>query len=246
MARGTTLVNLRNMLLAEIGDYASSNTTRTGELNTLLSNKQKWLASEYSWPFLEQFWDASIAAGLQYVPFPTVDDSGLGATTAINFERPVKVEVFWNNVYDDMDYGIGADQYNWMNNALGQQTDPIQRWRFRSNTAEAANADTFEVWPVPVTPQTVRFTGQRTLVSLVNDSDKADLDDMLLVYFVAGEVLLRSKQADGQLKLAMAKQRLEKLRSAYPTKTRELVLGQGRQDYREQRRVVPMIVVAHG
>lgn len=244
--RGTTLANLRTMLLAEIGDTSSPNTTRQAELNTLLSNKQKWLGSEYSWPFLEQFWDQPVGASSQYVAFPTVNDSGLGETVAINFERPVLVQVFWNQIYLDIDYGIGSEEYNYLNFALAQASDPIQRWRFRTDTSETTAPDTFEVWPVPVTPQTIRFTGQRTLLSLVADGDKADLDDMLLVYFVAAEMLMRSKQQDAQLKLAMAKQRLEKLRSAYPVRTQDVVLGQGKKDFREQRRIVPMIIVAHG
>jgi len=246
MSRGTTLVNLRNMLLAEIGDSNTPNTTRTLELNTLLSNKQKWLASEYSWPFLEQRWDQNVNSGQQYPTLPTVNDDALGETVAINFERPVLAEVFWNQVYDEIFYGIGSEEYNFMNFALQQQTDPIQRWRFRTDTSEATAPDTFEVWPVPVTPQTVRFTGQRALTTLTADSDKADLDDMLLVYFAAAEILSRAKQMDSQLKLAMAKQRLEKLRGAYPVRTQEVVLGQGRKDFREQRRIVPMIIVAHG
>ena len=69
---------------------------------------------------------------------------------------------------------------------------------------------------------------------------------MLLVYFVAGEMLLRSKQEDGNLKLGLAKQRLEKLRGAYPVRTQDVILGQGRQQFREQRRIVPMVIVAHG
>jgi hypothetical protein len=234
------------MVLAEIGDASSPNTVRQTEINTLLSNKQKWLASEYSWPFLEQFWDSAVGAGAQYVQFPTLNDSGLGETTAINFERPVLVQVFWNQIYLDMDYGIGSEEYNYLNPQLQQFCDPIQRWRFRTDTSEPTAPDTYEVWPVPVTPQTVRFTGQRTIIPLTQDTDKADLDDMLLVYFVAAEMLMRSKQEDAQLKMSMAKQRLEKLRGAYPVRTQEIVLGRSNENVREQRRIVPLIIVAHG
>lgn len=246
MARGTTLANLRTMVLAEVGDTSSPNTVRQTEINTLLSNKQKWLGSEYSWPFLEQFWDQPVGANVQYPAFPTVNDSGLGETVAINFERPVLVQTFWNQIYLDMEYGVGSTEYNYLNFALGQQSDPIQRWRFRTDTSETVAPDTFEVWPVPVTPQTVRFTGQRTMLSLVADSDKADLDDMLLVYFVAAEILMRTKQADAQMKMSLAKQRLEKLRGAYPVRTQDIILGQGKANFREQRRIVPMVIVAHG
>jgi len=246
MASGTTLLNLRTMLLAEIGDYGTPNTTRTAEMNTLLSDKQKWLASEYSWPFLQQFWDVAVNAGSQYNNMPVVNDSNLGESLALDLMRPFWVDVFWNQVYDEMQYGIGRDEYNWMNFALGQSTDPIQRWRFNSNVNETVHPNQFEVWPVPVTPQTVRFTGQRVMLPLVQDTDTADLDDMLIVMFAAGELLTRKKQQDGQLKLGLAKQRLEKLKSAYPVRDRDVILGGGKRNWREQRRVVPMVIVAHG
>lgn len=235
------------MVLAEIGDYGNSNTTRTQQINILVDNKQKWLSSQYDFPFLEHFFDVNINPGQQYATLPVnyADDSQ--QAFAINFERPVKASVYWNEVYDDMEYGIGQDEYNWMNVALGQQTDPIQRWRLVTDASEPAHANQFEVWPVPVTPQTVRFTGQRLVQELAGDLDKADLDDMLLVYFVAGELLLADKQAAvANLKLKMAQERLEKLQRVYPVRERSVVLGQGKQNWREQRRVVPMIIVAHG
>lgn len=247
MARGTALSVLRSMVLAEIGDTSTPSTVRKTEINTLLSDKQKWLASEYTWPFLQQRWDKNVGAGQQYPVLPTINDDGLNETTAINFERPVLVEVFWNNVYQSCFYGIGSEEYNTLNfQALGQASDPIQRWRFMTDVTEPVQPNSFEVWPVPVTPQTVRFTGQRTLQALTSDNDTADLDDMLLVYFVAGEMLLRSKQQDAQFKLGLAKQRLEKLRTAYPVRERDVVLGENDQDTRALKRVVPMIIVAHG
>ena len=234
------------MLLSEIGDAQTPNLTRITELNGLISNKQKWLASEYDFPFLEHFFDMTVAGGQQYVDFPASLADNQGEVAELNFERPVSASVFWNQVYDDMYYGIGQDEYNWMNAQLGQYTDPVQRWRFRTNVDDDPNPNQFEVWPVPVTPQTVRFTAQRLVRPLTGDEDKADLDDMLLVYFVAGDVLTRAKQADAGFKLQLAKQRLERLRQVYPNRERDVILGGGKKNWREQRRVVPMIVVAHG
>jgi hypothetical protein len=246
MARGTKLQDIRAMVMSEISDTATPNLTRIQQINTLISNKQKWLASTYDFPFLQHFFDVQINPGQQYATLPGVyaDDSQQAAS--INFERPVTASVFWNLVYDDMYYGIGQDEYNWMNNALGQQTDPIQRWRMVTNASEPISNNQFEVWPVPVTPQIVRFTAQRLVLPLDADSDVADLDDMLLTYFVAGEILVHDSQPDGPLKLQMAKERLERNRAVYPVRERAVILGQGKRNWREQRRVVPMIIVAHG
>jgi hypothetical protein len=68
---------------------------------------------------------------------------------------------------------------------------------------------------------------------------------MLLVYFVAGEKLMRQKQADAQLKLSMAQQRLAKLKSVYPTRDQALILGGGRMRDRQYQRNLPIVAVAH-
>lgn len=244
MARGTTLANLRAFLKAEIGDFSGTNTARDSEVNVLLSNKQKWLASEYDFPFLQHFWDATCPAGTQYVNLPTTTADTGATNTAINFERPVIVERFYNNIYDEIEYGIGRDEYNTSNFAtLSNQLDPIQRYRLVTDTSEASRADQFEVWPVPVTSQVVRFTGQRALNTLAADGDKADLDDMLLVYFVAAEILLREKQSDAQAKMVLAQQRLQKVRSVYPERDRTVVLGGSDRDFRKERRLAPLVIV---
>jgi len=245
MASGTTLANLRGMLLAEIGDYSTPNTTRTGELNTLLSNMQKLLASKYSWPFLEQYFEINVPSGTQYPSFPTTIDSGLNETIPLDRNRPWNAYVFWNNIYQSVEYGIDQTYYNWMNFALGQAMDPIQRWRFRANINEPVGSNTIEIWPVNVLPQTLRFVGQRSVQSLVQETDTCDLDDLLIVYFAAAKILKRMKQADAPDMAQLAMERLKEIRAGLPTQGRDIVLGQGEKYWRERRRLVPMIAV-HG
>ncbi len=242
MARGTRLAELRYMLMAEIGDNANSNNLRRIEMNQLLSNKQKWLASEYDWPFLQHQWDVECLNNTQYVTFPGTDVRN--EAVAIDWERPVRITGFWNNYYNEVEYGIGPREYNWQNFALGQQSDPIQRIQMVSNTRETVDQNQFEVWPVPVSTQTLRFQGQRMLEQMVADEDPADLDDMLLVYFVAAEMLTRKKQADAPEKLALAKQRLGRVMRVYPTRTQVAILGQKMPPMKYQTGVMPIAV--HG
>ncbi len=237
---------MRAMLLAEIGDYNTPNTTRTGELNTLMSNTQKMLAGNYSWPYLEQFFDMVVGSSSQYPAFPTVADSGLSISNVIDRNRPWNAWVFWNNIYQSVEYGIDQTYYNWMNFALGQAMDPIQRWRFRSNITETNQPNTIEVWPVPVTPQTMRFVSQRSLNALTSDSDTCDLDDLLIIYYTAAKLLKRMKQADASDMLAQAQERLRQVRAALPVAGRDVVLGKGEKFWRERRRLVPMVATAHG
>lgn len=230
------------MLKAEIGDNSGTNAAADATLNVLLSNFQKWLGTEYNWPFLERRWDVVAPVNTQYLAFPTVDDKG--DTTAINLERMPEVEVYWNTVYQPVEYGIGMDEYNTLDIALQQQSDPIQRWRAATNPNEVSSANQFEVWPVPVTQQKVRFTGQRTILPLVNDADTADLDDMLLVMGVAAERLTRLKQADAELKMTKFQHRMTFIRQNYPTRDKRRILGGGGDsDWKRERKLAGIIIV---
>lgn len=247
MPRGTTLSTLRTMLKAAIGDNATGNTSRDSELNVLLSNEQKLYASGYDFPFLVHRWDLVCAAGSRFLALPTTTSSvaDLNASHLINFDRPVKIEVKFNTIWLPVLNGITNTELSCHDSDEDERTDPIQRWRFASNTSEAANADKIEIWPLPATEQTIRFTGQRQLIALAADADKADLDDMLLVYSVAVKKATRSSLIEeAQTHLAAAKARELQTRSSYALNEGPLILGQPFTMTREDKRVVPMQVVA--
>jgi hypothetical protein len=157
-----------------------------------------------------------------------------------------EVKVFFNNQYLPVDYGIGDDQYNFQNYALGQQSDPIRRWRWATNINETSNPNQFEVWPVPATSQKLRFFGQRAMLTLASASDTADLDDMLLVKWVAGDILMRNKQADAQAKLAEAQKRLQWVRQNYPSVDKKRILGSEGAPYNGFRRDIKLVAIAKG
>jgi hypothetical protein len=106
-----------------------------------------------------------------------------------------------------------------------------------------AEVTAFEIWPVTVTSQIIRFVGQRIVNPLVNDTDTADLDDLCIVYYAAAHILARKKQQDAPLMLQRAQSRLAHVRANYPRTDKHIVFG-GVQDTRSLRRIVPMIVVA--
>lgn len=235
------------MLKSAIGDNATGNTSRDAELNALLSNEQKLYASSYDFPFLIHRWDLSCVAGSRFLALPTTTSStgDLNASHVINFDRPVKVEVKFNTVWLPVLYGITSAELSCHDSDLDERIDPIQRWRFASNTSEAANADKIEIWPLPAATQVMRFTGQRALLTLSADADKADLDDMLLVYSVAVKKATRSSLIEeAQTHLAAAKTRELQTRASYALHEDPLILGEPFHLYREDRRLVPMIVVA--
>ena len=246
MARGTSLSTLLTMLKAEVGDSSNTNTAMDATYIQLLSNKQQWLATEYAWPFMEQRWNVSASSGIQFLALPTTTaGQPVIETVAINLDHKPLVECYFNTVWSDVDYGIGKDEYNTLDFSLGQQSDPIQRWRMASNSDESNKPNYFEVWPVPVTNQVIRFTGQRMPNVLATPaSDKADLDDLLLVYFVAAERLQRTKQGDAQLKLQLGQRRLQMLRQNYPVRSVSRTMdGQGDSEWKKSRRITGMTII---
>jgi hypothetical protein len=78
-------------------------------------------------------------------------------------------------------------------------------------------ASFFELWPIPQTAQTIRFTGQRSLNPLVLDTDQADLDDILLIKGVAAQELARRESSDASMVAQQFSQRLALLRLAGPS-----------------------------
>lgn len=246
MARGTSLAVLRSMLKAEIGDFASANATRDAQLNALLSNKQKLLATEHYWPFLERHWDVTATANTQYLSLPTTTAGDPEVVVlAIDLDTLPKVEVLYNNIYQPVINGIGEDEYNTFNFSLGQQSDPILRWRLATNPNEPDDPNQFEVWPVPVTEQTLRFTGERAIQALTTDGNTADLDDLLIVLFVAADILARQKQADAQVKFQAAQRRLQWLRQGYEAKVTRRTMD-GRDMSKTERKIIMATVFGSG
>jgi hypothetical protein len=206
-------------------------------LNTLLSNMQKWLASEYDWPFLADRWDVGAGSGARFVSVPTTAQVA-GANTQINFERPVTFEIKWNQTWQSLLYGIGSDEFNYVDSDANERQDPVQRWQL-------AGEGKFEVWPLPNAGQTLRFTGQRALDALTADANVADLDDLLIVLFCAAELLANAGAKNAPIVLNKASQRLARLRGVYPARQATYIIG-GTSD-RGVNRIVPMKILAvHG
>ena len=238
MARQQPLSSLYTQLMARVGANTNFSATEARYFQ-LLSDKQKWLANEYDFPFLEDRFDVAVPAFSRYLSFPTIDNEG--GSFAMNLERPYKVEVFWTNVWIELEYGIGSQEFNYLNSdQSGQINDPVQRWRW-------SEEGQFEIWPINGTGQSIRFTGQRALDTMSSGSDLCDLDDLTIVLFVAADILIKGKQADGQITLNAAMERLARQRGAYPGRPKGLTFGGGENDVDNRfnrSRLVPIAV--HG
>lgn len=229
--RGNTLAAVTNMLKAEIGHSLTAGAAQDLEFHYLIDDKQKWLTVQKHWAFLEVTSDVAASAGSRYLTLPT----------NLNFERPVEVQVKYNDTYLPVEFGIGAEEYNVWDSAANEQSNVIQRWKFYTGAANG-----FEVWPIPNVDQSVRFIGQKNLTSLqpvtagVFDTTKTlDLDDALVVLFCAAELLARRGQKDAQLKAQNAQARLAYLAGLYPTRTQVTTMGgAGREEKIKQRAIL--------
>lgn len=235
--RGQTRQTLLQKLKQEIRDSQTANTIADVEYHLALVSKQNELCSDYDWPFLTQRWPLSLGASAQFAAIPTTNDRG--ATTTINFERPVLVEVKYNNRYQEVGYGIGSEQYNTRNPDLNETRDPVSRWAFSTNVNEPANANQIEVWPKTASAQTLLFTAQRQPQAVTADGHTFDLDDYLIVYMVAADYLAFRQQPNAPLVLRKAQQRLIKLRASYATESDPIVFGRSN----SQPKIKPVSIV---
>tara|TARA_R110002153_G_scaffold62984_2_gene169226 strand:- start:457 stop:1167 length:711 start_codon:yes stop_codon:yes gene_type:complete len=221
MARGTTLAILINDLRSEIGHSLEPNlgkSTRDVLINVIQRNQRR-LWDDYAWPFLRIQRDITISKDQRYYDLP-VD---------MVFERIERVEFKRGDYWEKMEYGVGAAQYNQYDSDRGRTSLPIQRY-------DTAENNQIEMWPIPASDSTdstgdgmVRFHGIKNLGGLVNDADKADLDDQLIVLYAAAEMLSRQKQADAQNKLAQAQAHYSRLKARL-AKTETFVIGGGEPD----------------
>jgi len=245
--RNVPLGVIRGMVKRETSKSPSTfSTAQDGEINQIIYDMQGTLAGTYDWPFLKTRWSTAVPAGLsgRYTVFPTVND--LGTTIGINLERPILFLTKWNQVWQEVEYGIDEyPEFNYLDSDRGQVLDPIQRWQF-SDEAK------FEVWPLPASAATVRFIGQRLLTDIRtsvgpppvwNDALTLDLDDLLVAYFSAAEYLTRQKSANAATTQGKAAKRLADIRAGYPVRTKPCIIGRGQTFGLKAIRQIPMVLV---
>lgn len=244
--RQSTLAQVLDKVKAHCGwaQTGSVSAARDTEVMTLIESMQVWLAAEHDWPFLRDTWKAVVSAGANTVAVPTTDLAGNSYT--INFERPIYMTVYYNEVYEPVLYGIGPEEYNAWDPQLSEKQDPILKWAFYDN----ASGQKIEVWPMTQSVQNLYIWGTRNLLTLRNagtlDSTKVlDLDDEVIALFVAAELLGRSKNQDATSKLEKARERLRALRADMPGREDKIhIMGQ-RRDVTAYKDLRPIVLV-HG
>lgn len=198
MPIGTTLETMLDYLRMEIGDSTNPalGLTKSPAYANLLRRTQDRLYNDHNWQHLVVDRDQPLQAGERYYTFHP----------ELNFQRIGKAWIKWNNAFHPIDCPFEPTRYNDNNPELNTRTDPVQAWRHYE-------INQFEVWPMPASSlQVIRFRGIKTLSRLTALSDRADLDDTLLVLYAAAELLARGKMEDAPAKLSQAQQHYMRLK----------------------------------
>jgi hypothetical protein len=229
MARGTPLVQLVEMVRDECG--LSSNSSRGIDngpyITRLIKRYYETLADDFDWPFMRVDKAAAtkaLAAGQRFYDFPV----------AMDLLDTIECETYIGGSWLPVSYGISGEEYSAFNsdNSTGR-AEPVLAWQIK-------DGDQFEVWPIPTsdgewdrdadppvqTAPLVRFTGRRRITPLVESASLCDMDDQLVVLYVAAEILGKQGSKDAPIKLAAAKDRLATLRGR-STDRRKVRIGLG-------------------
>src|SRR3546814_3126249 len=102
--------------------------------------------------------------------------------------------------------GIRSEDYAAYDSAAGERVDPVLRW----DVQFTGTTDQIEVWPIPASNgMRLQVFGKKVLAPLIEDDDRADLDDQLIVLNAAVTLLARQESKDAALFERMAARRSE-------------------------------------
>jgi hypothetical protein len=196
MALRTTLDEIVEMVRneAEISTDATRGLDHIQYIRQLVRRHYATLLDDFDWKHLilkREDCTKTIAIGQRYYDWPVT----------LNPNKITTVWYLWGNQWCPLQEGISFEQYNARNSELDERSDPADRWAWYGH-------EQFEVWPIPASlGGKVGFTGQKKGEILVNGGNRADLDDIMIALYAAGEMLLKTNEEAGQAKIAQANQR---------------------------------------
>ena len=226
MALRKTLDELVTMVRDEcrISSKSSRGVDHDEHIKQLIRRNYQQLAEDVDWEHLRVSHEHNVARvlmtnGTRFYAFPT----------ALDETKITRAWVRWGSVWTPILYGIGYEHYSAYNPdpTAPRKSDPVMRWDF-----QAGDPLQFEVWPIPASTGTtetyaVSFDGQKKIEQLTDGKKKADLDDLVIVLYVASEILAENKQKDSaEIKAAAARARLDSVKGRMRDQ-RRITMGMG-------------------
>lgn len=219
MARRTTLVKLLDQLRAEARlslNPAHNTQVRESHVN-LIQRVQERLWDDFTWPHLRVERSVALQIGQRFYD-PPAD---------MLIDNIEKIEIFDGGGWRALEAGIGGAEYTTYNSDLNERAYPPRRWKIHED-------EDIEIWPISdqngdaaTLEGYIKFTGIRNLRPLVADTDRADLDDRMIVLYGAAELLAASGAKDAKIKLDMADRIYTRLRSGLTPRKRFRMFGIG-------------------
>jgi hypothetical protein len=215
----------------------SVNSAEDCRLAALLSQEQQWAADQWDWPTLDEWWDIALAPNQRYYAIPTNADYGQQGLPW-NKRRTLWVNRKYSSTWEELEYGISEQEFNFIDSDIGQTNDPVLRWDY-NGTAQ------IELWPIPASAYTVRFRGQRTLVNLAtgqpydptqqlgnlfNPDALLDLDDTMLVGMVAAFHFGENENPLSEVERRKFVETMYNVRAQMPSREEKIVMGGNDQD----------------
>lgn len=217
MARNKTLLKLLDDFRAEcrLSLNPAHNAQQRETQVKHLQRVQEYLYDDFDWPHLRCERLFAPQTGQRYYVLP--DD--------VQLERIQHLEIRWANIWRPLLAGIEPGHYAQFDSDAGVTYDPAVRWRIWED-------DQIELWPVPATagdPTTqdlmIKVVGIRRLAPLVDDEDRCDLDDRLIVLYAAAEYLASTGATDAKLKLDQANKRYGSIKADLTPRRRVTLFG---------------------
>lgn len=190
MARGTTLTALVSMLRHETGASAepSKGISAKASLEESINAEYLRLYEDYDWPFLNTYDTINTQAGSRYYNVPAT----------ISAERITSLSVKYQSKWQPIVRGISVNDYNQYDPETDSRSDPVRKW-------DVYNENQIEIWPLPVTNNlAIRVEGIKTISKLISGSDVCLLDDKLVVFYAAAEILRSKRKSEADEKLLKA------------------------------------------
>jgi hypothetical protein len=149
----------------------------------------------------------------------------------MNLERIEEAWVYFGNLPRRVDRGIDEKDYAYFNSDIGVVADPALKWDVRSTgdvTSENPNLEQIEIWPIPASDnQTMVWRGVRQLRPLIKDGDVADLDDQIIVFLTAAELLEKQNSASAATMKELAARRIQRIKGRQRGADRRYRMGMG-------------------
>lgn len=219
MARNVTLEAILNSVRAEARlSLAPAHNTQVRDSHIILiQREQDRLWDEFDWPFLRVERSFPLQAGQRYYEPPV----------GIPLERVEKIEVKRDGSWVPLIVGFPDGAMSRHDSDLDERSWPVTNWRVSED-------EQVEVWPIPELDGDgddrdgwLKVTGIRRLRPLVSMEHRADLDDRMIILYVAASLLAAAGADDASIKLEAANRRYARMRGSQSKRTSFRMFGVG-------------------